>query len=59
MAKMADSMASDLILPKRNVISMCFLRNGKVIFSADISFIEPYILFRVVLNTNYTVIVPG
>ena len=28
-------------------------------FSGDISFIEPYMLFRVVVNTNYTVIVPG
>ena len=36
-----------------------FIRNGKVIFSGDISFSEPYVLFRVVLNTDYTVIVPG
>jgi len=34
-------------------------RNGKVIFSGDISFSEPYILFGLVLNTNYTVIVFG
>ena len=58
MDKRTDSMASDLILPKRNVI-LFFLRNGKVIFYGDISFSEPYILFRVVLNTDYTVIVPG
>ena len=59
MDKRTDSMASHLILPKRIVISLFFLRNRKVIFSGDISFIEPYILFRVVLNTNYTFIVPG
>ena len=59
MDKRTDSMASQLNLAKRNVISLFFLRNGKVIFSGDISFSEPYILFRVVLNTDYTVIVPG
>jgi len=59
MNKRTDFMASHLILPKRNVISVFFLRNGKVIFSGDISFSEPYILFRVVLNTDYTDIVPG
>ena len=57
MDKRTDSMASHSILPEK--CDIFFLRNGKVIFSGDNSFIEPYILFRVVLNTNYTVIVPG
>jgi len=59
MDKRTDSMASQLILPKKNVISVFFLRNWKVVFSGALSFSEPYILFRVVLNTEYTVIVPG
>ena len=32
-----DSMASQLILPKKNVMSMFFLRNWKIMFSAYIS----------------------
>jgi hypothetical protein len=35
--KKTDSMASQLILPKKNVISVFFLRNWKVMFSGDIS----------------------
>lgn len=54
-----DSMASQLILPKKNVISMFFIRNWKVMFSGDICFTDLYILLRVVLNTEYTVTVPG
>ena len=43
MDKRTDSMASQLNLANRDVISLFFLRNGKVM----------------VLNTDYTVIVPG
>jgi hypothetical protein len=60
MDKSADSMASQLILPKKNVTSVFFLKKleGNVLWRY-IYFIEPYVLFRVVLNTEYTVIVPG
>ena len=37
MDKRTDSMASQLGLPKGNVISVFFLRNWKVMFSGDIS----------------------
>jgi len=36
MDKRTVSMASQLILPKKNVISVFFLRNWKVMFSGDI-----------------------
>jgi hypothetical protein len=37
MDKRADSVASQLILPKKNVISVFLLRNWMVMFSGDIS----------------------
>jgi hypothetical protein len=37
MDKRTDSMASQIILPKKNVISVFLLRNWKVMFFGDIS----------------------
>jgi len=60
MDKRTDSMASQFILPKKNVISVFFLKKlkGNILWRY-ICFIEPYILLRGNLNTEYTVTVPG
>ena len=53
-------MASQLILLKKNVISVYFLRNWKVIFSGDISVSMSHTFYSEwFLNTEYTVMVPA